>query len=64
MIAPLHKVNVQDYMICTMAKHDAERKGFDDALMLDLKKNICETTSSNIFFIKKDRIITPKPENF
>ena len=51
-------------MICTMAKHDAERKGFDDALMLDLKKNICETTSSNIFFIKKDRIITPKPENF
>ena len=51
-------------MICTMAKHDAERKGFDDALMLDLKKNICETTISNIFFIKKDRIITPKPENF
>ena len=40
------------YMICTMAKHDAERKGFDDALMLDLK-NICETTSSNIFLLRK-----------
>ena len=50
------------YAICTMAKHDAERKGFDDALMLDLK--IFETTSFTIFFIKKDRIITPKPENF
>jgi branched-chain amino acid aminotransferase len=52
------------YMICTMAKHEAERKGFDDALMLDLKKNICETTSSNVFFIKKNKVITPKPENF
>lgn len=52
------------YMICTLAKHEAEKRGFDDALMLDLKKNICETTSSNIFFIKKNKIITPKPENF
>ena len=52
------------YMICTMAKHDAEKKGYDDALMLDVKNNICETTSSNIFFIKKNRVLTPKPENF
>ena len=32
--------------------------------MLDVKNNICETTSSNIFFIKKNRVLTPKPENF
>ena len=51
-------------MICTMAKHDAEKKGYDDALMLDVKNNICETTSSNIFFIKKNRVLTPKPDNF
>ena len=49
-------------MICTI-KHDAEKKGYDDALMLDVKNNICETTSSNIF-IKKNRVLTPKPENF
>ena len=36
-------------MICTMAKHDAERKGYDDSLMLDYRNFIAETTSSNIF---------------
>lgn len=52
------------YMICTLAKHEAEKKKYDDALMVDIKNNICETTSSNIFFIKKKTIITPIPENF
>ena len=32
--------------------------------MIDIKNNICETTSSNIFFIKKNKVITPTPENF
>ncbi len=52
------------YQICTLAKHDASRRGFDDALMLDLNSNITETTSSNIFFIKNKKIYTPKIRNF
>lgn len=52
------------YTICTLAKIDSERRKFDDALMLDLKNNICETTSSNIFFIKKKKVYTPKVDCF
>ena len=51
-------------MICTLAKHDAEKKKYDDALMQDLAGNVCETTSSNIFFIKNNSIETPKADSF
>lgn len=52
------------YMICTLAKHEAEKKNFDDALVQDLNGNICETTSSNIFFIKNKKIETPIADCF
>ena len=52
------------YTICTLAKNEANKNKFDDALMLDLNNNICETTSSNIFFIKKDVVYTPKADCF
>ena len=52
------------YQICTLAKHDSFRKGFDDALMLDYRNYIAETTSSNIFFVFKKKIITPKADCF
>ena len=32
--------------------------------MLDENQNVCETTSSNIFFIGRKTLYTPKPENF
>lgn len=52
------------YQICTLAKHDSFRKGFDDALMLDYRNYVAETTSSNIFFVFKKKIITPKADCF
>jgi branched-chain amino acid aminotransferase len=52
------------YQICTIAKNEAAKKNFDDALMLDLNGNICETTSSNIFFIKKNVVETPQADCF
>jgi branched-chain amino acid aminotransferase len=52
------------YMVGTMAKHEAERKGYNDALMLDLNGNIAEATGANIFLIKEGVIHTPSPEFF
>ena len=37
------------YMICSLSKHKAEKKGFDDALMLDYRGYIVEATGANIF---------------
>ena len=53
------------YMICTLSKHEAESKGFNDSLMLDHEDNIAESTGSNIFFKNdKNEIHTPVPDSF
>ena len=52
------------YMICTLAKHIAEENGCQDALMLDHRGYIAETTSANIFMVINDEIHTPTPDCF
>ncbi|MTH98152.1 branched-chain amino acid aminotransferase [Roseibium sp. RKSG952] len=52
------------YMICTISKHEAERKGYADALMLDWRGRVAEATGANVFFIKDGKIHTPKPDCF
>lgn len=51
-------------MICTISKHDAERKGYADALMLDYRGYVAEATGANAFFIKDGVIHTPTPDCF
>jgi branched-chain amino acid aminotransferase len=53
------------YMICTLSKHQAEKEGFTDSLMLDHEGNVAEATSANIFFKdKNDQLHTPIPDSF
>jgi branched-chain amino acid aminotransferase len=52
------------YMICTIAKHQAERKGYADAMMLDWQGRVAECTGANIFFIKDGKIHTPIADCF
>jgi len=53
------------YMICTLSKHEAERDGYTDSLMLDHEGNVAEATGANIFFKDKDGILhTPIPDSF
>ncbi|MEL0185451.1 MAG: branched-chain amino acid aminotransferase [Hyphomicrobiales bacterium] len=52
------------YMICTLSKHDAERHGYADSLMLDYENYVAEATGANVFFIKDGEIHTPKPDCF
>ena len=52
------------YMICTISKHRAERKGYADAMMYDWRGLIAECTGANIFFVKDERIHTPTPDCF
>jgi len=53
------------YMICTLSKHEAERQGYTDSLMLDHEDNIAESTGANIFFKnEKNEIHTPIPDSF
>jgi branched-chain amino acid aminotransferase len=52
------------YMICTLSKHRAERKGYADAMMLDWEGRVAECTGANILFIKDGAIHTPLADCF
>ena len=52
------------YMICTLSKHAAEANGYADALMLDWRGRIAETTGANVFLVQDGVIHTPTPDCF
>jgi branched-chain amino acid aminotransferase len=62
--APVHAKAAGLYMICTISKHAAEAKGFGDALMLDYRGYLAETTGANLFLVMNGEIHTPKPDCF
>ncbi len=62
--APVNSKAVGLYMICTLSKHAAEAEGYDDALMLDWRGRIAETTGANIFLKIGDTLHTPTPDCF
>jgi branched-chain amino acid aminotransferase len=53
-----------NYIIRTLSKHKAERAGFTDALLLDWRGNLAESTGSNLFLIIDGAIHTPTPDCF
>lgn len=52
------------YMIGSMAKMKAEAEGYADALMLDWRGRVAETTGANIFFVMNGELHTPDPDCF
>jgi branched-chain amino acid aminotransferase len=52
------------YMICTISKHRAERRGYADALMLDWQGRVAECTGANVFFIRDGVLHTPIADCF
>jgi branched-chain amino acid aminotransferase len=52
------------YMICTISKHKAERKGYADALMLDWQGRVAECTGANVFFTRDGALHTPIADCF
>jgi len=52
------------YMICTLSRHAVEPEGYDDALMLDWRGQVAESTGANIFLVQNGEIHTPTPDCF
>ena len=61
---PVHAKAAGLYMICTISKHEAEAKGYADAMMLDYRGLVAEATGANIFFVKDGTLHTPIPDCF
>jgi len=51
------------YMICTMSKAAAEKRGFADAMMLDWRGYVAEATGANVFFVQNGALHTPRVDH-
>mgnify|MGYP005989386215 CR=1 FL=1 len=59
-IFPIHAKSSGSYQVAVISRVEADKKNFDDCLMLDVKGNIAESTACNIFWIKNSTVYTPK----
>lgn len=59
----LNNVKWCGYYENILLKDEAIKAGYDDALFLNEKGVVCETTCANIFIIKNGRVLTPKIED-
>jgi branched-chain amino acid aminotransferase len=62
--APVHAKASGLYMIASLAKVKAEQEGFADALMLDWRGLVAETTGANVFSVIDGDLHTPVPDCF
>jgi len=63
--APIKSKAAGLYMICTISKHEAERDGYNDAIMLDYRGYLAEATGANLFLVMKNgELHTPTPDCF
>ena len=59
----IYKHKTTNYFENIYSRNYALEKGFDEGLFLDLNGYILECSMSNIFFIKENKIYTPKIES-
>jgi len=55
----LSKVKSLNYLNNIVARIDAQKKGFNDAVLLNNRGNVCCGAVSNIFLINKNTVFTP-----
>jgi branched-chain amino acid aminotransferase len=56
---PTQAKMVGNYLNSIIATQECKSKGFDEAILLDLKGNVSEAPGENIFMIKNNKVITP-----
>lgn len=62
--APTNSKAAGLYMIGTLAKQESERAGYHDALMMDYRGYVAESSGANLFMVKDGIIYTPVPDCF
>ena len=58
----IYKHKTISYLPNLTHKTIAQKNGFDDAIILNGEKKLLETSTANLFFIIKDKILTPPKE--
>lgn len=58
--SPLTFHKTLNYADCILERRRAAAKGFDEAVFLNGRGEVCEGCASNLFFVREGRIFTPK----
>ena len=56
---PLAHIKHAGYQIPLLARYEAEKKGMNDALLINEKNQVCCATAANFFYIMHNKIYTP-----
>jgi branched-subunit amino acid aminotransferase/4-amino-4-deoxychorismate lyase len=59
--SPLSGVKTTDYIPQFLMLNEARQRGFDDAIVLNERGEVCEATTSNIFWVRHRVLYTPTP---
>lgn len=59
--ATTHEIKSLNYLNCVLAKQEATEYGADDAIMLDRRGFVSEATTTNLFIVTDEEIVTPPP---
>jgi branched-chain amino acid aminotransferase len=57
-LIPMSKASGQ-YLNSVLAKIEAEKSGYEEAILLDARGNVCEGTGENIYVVRDGKIFTP-----
>jgi branched-chain amino acid aminotransferase len=57
-LIPMAKASGQ-YLNSVLAKIEAEKSGYEEAILLDSRGNVCEGTGENIYVVRDGKIFTP-----
>lgn len=57
--SPLARIKTLSYLDAILARQEAARLGADDAILLNSQGRVAEASSSNLFFLFGDEIVTP-----
>ncbi len=60
---PVHAKVVGNYINGYLAKMEVVKKGYDDVIILDTNGYVAEGATSNTFFVKDGKILTPRLDN-
>ena len=52
-------MKTMNYLPYLLARTRAQEKGFQDAILANMANEICECTTSNLFFFREERLETP-----
>ena len=61
--SPISGIKTTSFLNYILARLEAKKAGFDDAIMLNSKREVSESTVSNVFLIRGRALITPSLES-